>query len=197
MEYTARTFSLPDIPGLSKEQIDVHLGLYQGYVKHVNLLYAELTKLSSYGTEHAYVPTEMRRRLGFEWNGMRLHELYFEQLEGGAQVADADTKFHELLLKEYSSFSNWLEIFKSVPARGPGWALLTFDPLARRFHHVWAADHEVGQLATLPILLAVDHWEHAYMVDYKPADKGKYVEAFFNAVNWDVVAKRFEQATRA
>lgn len=192
MAYEARKFKLEKIKGISEDQIKVHLGLYEGYVKHVNLLMTQMNKLASSGDEFEYSVSELRRRLGFEWNGMHLHELYFEALEGGSKVLLGNSKLYEGLSQQYGSFSKWLEIFTKFSARGPGWALLTYDPNISHFHHVWAADHEVGQLATLPVIIALDHWEHAFMVDYKPSEKGLYVEAYLNAMNWETVSKRFD-----
>ncbi|MBP9750164.1 MAG: superoxide dismutase [Candidatus Pacebacteria bacterium] len=195
MEYQTKTFELPKvIPGISKEQIDLHLGLYGGYVKHVNLLYAQLNKLSSTGAEgeFTYAIQELRRRLGFEWSGMRLHELYFDTLVGGPQVLMADSPLYTALIKQYGAFSKWLDIFQNITTRGPGWALLHYDPVQQQFLNTWVADHEVGQLAGVPILLAVDHWEHAYMVDYTPANKSTYINAYFTALNWHTVSSRFD-----
>ena len=192
--YTPRTFELPaTIPGLSKEQIALHLGLYEGYVKHVNLLKDQMTALAK-DDSYAYTLSEMRRRLGFEWNGMRLHELYFGGLEKGPVALTANTKLYKALCEQYGGLSDWLDIFKKVSARGPGWALLTYDKQAGHFFHVWVADHEVGNLASLPVIVALDHWEHAYLVDYKPSEKGAYIDAYLNALNWDIIAERFDEA---
>lgn len=196
MEYTARTFNLPDINGLSKEQLDLHIGLYEGYVKHVNLLHSQLNKLAAEGETYTYAIAELQRRLGFEWNGMHLHELYFEVLEDGPKTLLADTELYKALSTQYGSFSNWFDIFSKISARGPGWAILNYDPRAKRFFHTWVADHEVGQLATLPAILVIDHWEHAYLVDYTPGEKGAYVAAYLAAVNWEFIAKRFDAATK-
>jgi len=196
MTYKAHTFTLPEIKGISAEQIKVHLGLYEGYVTHVNLLMEQMNKLAKSGDEFTYAISELRRRLGFEWNGMHLHELFFEGLEGGEKVLLGDTNLYEALSKQYGSFSNWVEIYTKFSARGPGWALLAYDKEAEHFHHVWAADHEVGQLATLPIIIALDHWEHAYMVDYKPSDKSLYVEAYIKALNWETISKRFDEVLK-
>lgn len=194
MTYEKRTFEVPEIKGLSREQIDLHIGLYEGYVTHVNTLMTQMNMLAKSGDEYAYSIAELRRRLGFEWNGMRLHEIYFEALENGAKVLLADTKLFEALAKQYGSFSNWLEIFSKLSARGPGWALLTYDAVAKQFHHSWVADHEIGHLATLPVILAVDHWEHAYLADFGPTGKGDYVQSYLNALNWETVSARFDKA---
>lgn len=192
--YTPRAFVLPEtIPGLSKAQIQLHLGLYEGYVKHVNVLKDQMTSLAKDDTM-AYTLSEIRRRLGFEWNGMRLHELYFGALEKGASDLTANTALYKKLTDQYGGLSDWLGVFKKVSARGPGWALLVYDKEAEHFFHVWVADHEIGQLAGLPVILALDHWEHAYLIDYKPSEKGAYVDAYLAAINWDVVAQRFDEA---
>lgn len=195
MTYTAKKFTLPKIEGISKEQIELHLTLYEGYVSHVNLLMSQMNKLAQSGDDFVYAIAELRRRLGFEWNGMRLHELYFESIADGSKVLLADTELYTSLAKQYGSFSNWIEIFSKISARGPGWSVLNYDPEAQHFFHTWVADHEVGQLATLPIILAVDHWEHAYLKDYAPAEKSYYIEAYINAVNWERINERFLKAT--
>lgn len=192
MQYEARIFSLPEIQGLSKKQLDAHLGLYQGYVKHVNLLSGELSRLAVASPDNAYTVGELRKRLGFEFNGMRLHELYFEQIESSAQIINADTQFYSAIVKQFGSYDMWYEEFMHLSGRGPGWALLDYDPVAKQFHHVWVSDHEVGQLAGCPVIFALDHWEHAYLVDYLPAEKQKYLDAYFAAVNWSIIASRFD-----
>ena len=193
MEYTARSFSLPkEIPGLSSKQVELHLGLYAGYIKQVNHHMLQMRSLAMSDTDFTYALNELRRRLSFEWNGMHLHELYFEALEQGPTSLHADSKLYQALVKQYGGLTDWLTVFKKVAARGPGWALLTYDPQAQHFFHVWVSDHEVGHLGSLPIIVALDHWEHAYLVDYAPSEKGKYVDAYLSALNWDVLAKRFD-----
>ncbi len=196
MIYETRTFDLPEIKGISKEQIELHLGLYDGYVAHVNLLMEQLNKLAQNGDEFTYAISELRRRLGFEWNGMRLHEYYFEALVGGSKVLLANTKLYEAISKQYGSFSNWLEIFSKFSARGSGWAILNYDPVAKRFFHSWVANHEIGQLATLPVIIALDHWEHAYLKDYTPKEKTVYVDMYIKALNWETISKRFDEAIK-
>jgi Fe-Mn family superoxide dismutase len=155
-----------------------------------------MNKLAQTGEDYEYTISQLRRRLGFEWNGMHLHEIYFDTLVGGTQTLLADTALYKQLTTQYGGFNNWLAIFEKVNARGPGWSILNYDPEAKRFFHTWVADHEIGQLATLPALLVVDHWEHAYLVDYKPSEKASYVEAYLNAVNWETVAARFDAAIK-
>ncbi len=193
MTYTARTFELPELKGLSQEQIDVHLKLYAGYVTHTNLILERIKALKEEGTpESAFVMNELRRRFGFEFDGMRMHEYYFEQLEGGAQAADPESPLADNATESFGSWDAFVTALKDAAGtRGIGWVIAYFDPKSRGIHVCWVDDHQLGQLSGLPILLAIDLWEHAFMVDYRPADKKKYVEAFMENVNWSVVERRF------
>lgn len=190
MSYTARTFTLPELKGLSPEQIAVHLALYEGYVKHTNLILDTIQKLRTEDADgNAFVMNELRRRLGFEFDGMRMHEYYFEQFEGGPQPSG--TALQTIASEKYGSWDGLIAHIKEVAGtRGIGWVVVYHDPKAATLHTAFVNDHELGQLSGLPILLAVDLWEHAYMVDYKPAEKKTYVEAFLENVNWNVVEGR-------
>ncbi len=195
MTYTARTFNLPELAGLSKKQIEVHLALYEGYVKHVNLITQMIAKLKAEDADgNAFVINELRRRLGFEFDGMRMHEYYFEQFEG--EKGGSPESALALAVKEkYGSGENFMSHIKEVAGtRGIGWVVVYSDPRAKTIHTAFVEDHQLGQLAGLPILLAVDLWEHAYMVDYVPAQKKEYVDAFLENVNWSVIEARFNAA---
>lgn len=191
MSYTARTFALPELKGLSSDQIAVHLTLYEGYVKHTNLILDTIQKLRTEDADgNAFVINELRRRLGFEFDGMRMHEYYFEQFEGGAQLT-SNPILQKMTDTKYGSWDGFIAHIKEVAGtRGIGWVVVYHDPKATTLHTAFVNDHELGQLAGLPILLAIDLWEHAYMVDYKPAEKKTYVEAFLENVNWSVVEGR-------
>ncbi len=195
MTYTARTFSLPELEGLSKKQIDVHLALYQGYVKHVNLIQDKIASLREADAEgNAFLINELRRRLGFEFDGMRMHEYYFEQFEG-TKGGDPESALAKAAAEKYGSGEKFLAHLKEVAGtRGIGWVVTYYDSVGKTLHTAFVNDHELGQLAGLPIILAIDLWEHAYMVDYVPAEKMTYVDAFLKNVNWTVVEERFSKA---
>ncbi len=196
MTYTAQTFTLPELKGLSKKQIDVHLALYEGYVKHVNLIVDTIARLKSEDAEkNAYAINELRRRLGFEFDGMRMHEYYFEQLEGGAHPMSETSALAQSATEKYGSVEGLLAHIKEVVGtRGIGWVVVYKDAKVNTLHTAFVNDHELGQLSGLPIILAVDLWEHAFMVDYVPAEKKNYVDAFLENVNWSVAEKRFDSA---
>jgi Fe-Mn family superoxide dismutase len=196
MTYTARTFDLPELKGLSKEQITLHLSLYEGYVKHTNLIMEKIAALKEADAAgNAYLINELRRRLGFEFDGMRMHEYYFEQFEDGAKAAEEGSGFSAAAKEKYGDWDSFIAHVKEVAGtRGIGWVVVYHDARGNTLHTAWIDDHQLGQLAGLPVILALDLWEHAYMVDYAPKDKNLYVEAFLENVNWSIIEKRFEAA---
>ena len=190
MEYVARQFSIPSLIGLSDKQMEVHLGLYQGYVKHVNHIRTQIAKLKEEGGDQ-YLINELRRRFSFEFDGMRMHEYYFEQFEGGVTEHSPENALARLATDKYGSWDAFIAHVKEVAGtRGIGWVIVYYDPSGRTLHTVFVNDHELGQLSGLPIILAVDLWEHAYMVDYMPSEKSSYVDAFLANVNWSIPEKR-------
>lgn len=191
MTYTAKQFNLPVLEGISEKQTKVHLALYEGYVKQVNLIVEQIQKLKENGTD-PYVISELRRRFAFEFDGMRMHEYYFSQFEGGPAPRTAGDALEHAVTHKYEEQGLEAHIREVAGTRGIGWVVVYKD--TETIHTVFVADHEVGQLAGLPILLALDMWEHAYMVDYVPADKKNYIDAFFANLNWSVVEKRFDEA---
>lgn len=195
MQYETQTFNLPELEGVSSKQIEIHLGLYAGYVKHVNHLREQVADLEKNDKEkYAYAITELRRRLGFEFNGMRMHEYYFTQFEGGSQELAADSALVQAVSEKYGSIEEFLSHFTTVGmSRGIGWTILYQDKKANTVHTAWVTDHELGQLGGLNVICAMDMWEHAFMVDYTPAEKKTYIEAFFNNINWSVCEERFQK----
>ena len=206
--YRAQTFNVPLLDGISQKQIDVHLGLYGGYVKHINLLREQVHDLESQDVEkYAFAIESIRRRLGFEFNGMRMHEFYFSQFEGSPsddpstvpvnspRASSEQSGLAAALVEKYGSWEGFMAHFKKVGmSRGSGWATLAWDPKGRTPHIWWTVDHELGSLADVRILLTMDMWEHSYMVDYMPADKGQHIDSFLRNINWQVVITRFEDA---
>ena len=195
MTYPIKTFNLPPLEGLSEKQISVHLGLYEGYVKHASLIMEKIQALKAADAEaNAYLINELRRRFGFEFDGMRMHEYYFEQFEGD-KGGSPESMLAKAAEAKYGSGENFLAHIREVAgSRGIGWVVVYADPRANTLHTAFVNDHELGQLAGLPIVLALDLWEHAFMVDYIPAEKKSYIDAFFANLNWSVVEKRFEDA---
>lgn len=182
-KFEIKTFKIPELKGISKKAIEEHLKLYEGYVKNAN------TILESEKPDY--------RRFSFEFNGMRNHELYFQQFEGGASSIKSlagESKLQKLMEVEWGSYEKWLESFKELAmTRGVGWAILYHDPQTGKLLNAWVDEQHLGHLNNCEFILGLDMWEHSYLFDYTPGDKKKYVEAFFENLNWPVVLRRFDE----
>lgn len=191
MNYEAKTFNFPELDGISKKTMDEHIGLYQGYVKNFNAISALMPEYAR-DEKNTHALHELIRRRSFEFGGMRLHELYFPQLEGGAQALDTNGGLAKALEKDYQKAEHVIPYMKAIGSmRGPGWAILYWDPSAKQFLAGFSGEQHLGHFVTLPIVLALDVWEHAFILDYGAQGKGKYIDAFFKNLNWGVVEKRF------
>lgn len=190
--YAPKTFSIPTLEGISDESVKQHIALYEAYVKNFNAISAILPEYARDSAKHAHALSELIRRRSFEFDGMRLHELYFAQFEGGPKPLPAGA-LADALAAEYGSLDNFLAMFKAIAMmRGPGWAILYQDPQGGLLTGFAGEQHQ-GHFATLPVILALDVWEHAFLLDHGATGKAKYVEAFFKNLDWTVVESRFAQ----
>ena len=197
MEYQEKKFVLPEMEGLSKEGVDAHIGLYGGYVKNFNAITALAGELMKDSEKNAHAIAELMRRRSFEFDGMRLHELYFSQWEGGAKAFDDSSTVGAAIKQQYGNADYCMQEIRQVAMmRGPGWSLLYWDPVAKQFLVGFSEQQHQGHFVTLPVILALDVWEHAYLLDYGTAGKAKYVDAFFKNLNWSVMDEQFEAATK-
>jgi Fe-Mn family superoxide dismutase len=184
--YTAKDFShLLGIEGLSDALLNNHFTLYQGYVTNTNKL-VDLFKDKEAGTpEYA----ELHRRFGWEWNGMRLHELYFDNLAKHG-VALSERALKQKIEGTWGSYENWEKEFRAMAAmRGIGWVMLAHDKKDGKLFNVWVGEHDEGCLAGLTPLLVMDVFEHSFMLDYgvKRAD---YINVFMSHIDWHTVEER-------
>ena len=190
--YIAQNFEhLFGTPGFSDVLLKNHFTLYEGYVKNFNALNDTLIAMEKEGKVGTPIDAELNRRFGWEFNGMRLHELYFGNMKNGGQKT-GEGGLKEKIIEEWNSMAMWEKDFRTMGAmRGIGWIVLYADTVAQRLFNVWVNEHDVGHLAGCAPLLVMDVFEHAYMSDYgiKRAD---YIESFFDAIDWDAVQKRYE-----
>jgi superoxide dismutase, Fe-Mn family len=192
--YQEKKFELAGLNGISDKQLEIHFGLYAGYVKNTNLLNEQIGDLLKNGKAGSPEYAELKRRLGFEYNGMRLHEYYFGNLTSSAKELAQGSKVQSLVEAHFGNYENWKNDFVKVGSmRGVGWAILYQDPTNGNLSNHWITLHEDGHPAGFTPLLVMDVWEHAFMVDYKPAERAKYIEAFFSNICWDSVEKRIAQ----
>jgi Fe-Mn family superoxide dismutase len=192
MEYTEKKFNLPELKGISKKNIEEHLKLYAGYVKNTNLILSKINELAKEAEKNAYELGEIQRRFAFEFDGMRNHEYYFKSLEGGSKIMPGGSKLKIAIEKEWGSFDAWLARFKSIAlTRGVGWAILYYDNIEGRLLNAWVDEQHLGHLIGIEPVLMIDMWEHAFVYDYPTSEKKKYVEAFFDNLNWEVIEQNF------
>lgn len=189
--FTAKNYEhLLGTPGFSEVLLRNHFGLYEGYVKNTNALLEKLDGFMKSGVYGTPEYNELKRRFGWEWNGMRLHELYFGNMKSSTTSIDAA---HPLMLKlasRFGSYEDWESDFKATGGmRGIGWAVLAYDNDSHELFNVWVNEHDVGHLIGATPLLVMDVFEHAFVLDYgvKRAD---YIAAFWSSIDWDVVSER-------
>jgi Fe-Mn family superoxide dismutase len=195
--YKPQTFNLSDLNGISNETLEMHFKLYEGYVTNTNTLNEKIASLvKPEGVSPADMPaySELTRRLGFEYNGMVLHEYYFANMkrQGGGEP-DRGSDFRKAVERVYPSFEIWKADFSSVgKMRGVGWDICYLDPRTGFVSNHWIDLHETNNVSGFIPLLVMDVWEHAFLLDYKPADRPKYIEAFLSNVDWAAVSARME-----
>ena len=195
-KYTPRTYpNLKGLKGISDGLLETHLKLYEGYVNRANKLTETLFGMAkekqAAGSNPAYA--EMTRRMGFEYNGMVLHEYYFSNLKSGAGDAGPGSKLKSALEASFSSYDIWLADFKAIATMpGVGWAITYQNPDNGWLSNHWVTLHEEGNPAGFKPVLVMDAWEHAFVPDYKANERAKYVDAYFSNIDWAVAESRLK-----
>src|SRR3989338_2929129 len=194
MAYSEQNFEhLLGTAGFSDQLLKNHFKLYAGYVANTNKLMETMKVLVDSDKMATPEFAELKRRFGWEFNGMRLHELYFGNMKKWGKSLDHSSILAKKLIEQFQSLERWEKVFKGVGAiRGIGWVVLAYDPVGKKFFNLWVNEHDVGHLAGTVPLLIMDVFEHAFMLDYG-LKRGDYINAFFNAIDWDAVEKRFKQ----
>lgn len=178
--YKEQIFNISGLKGISDKTIEEHLKLYSGYVKNTNKI-----------LEQTEIDTELQRRLGFEFDGMRNHEYYFSLLEGGSTELK-EGKLKKAIEDRWGSFDAWLSEFKGIAkTRGVGWAILYADPKTGSLLNAWIDEQHLGHLVECQPIVALDMWEHSFVADHLPSGKGNYVDDFFLNINWEVAESFF------
>ncbi len=190
MTYTAKDYSrLSGMVGFSETLLKNHFTLYQGYVTNTNKLIEILGQMLKEGKTGTSEFAELKRRFGWEFNGMRLHEYYFENL-GGKGGLEKTGKLSKRIAEDFGNYEAWEKEFKAVGTmRGIGWSVLYQDSLTGKLLNFWINEHDVGHPAGGSPILILDVFEHAFMLDYG-LKKADYIEAFFKNINWKIVEER-------
>jgi superoxide dismutase, Fe-Mn family len=197
--YQPRQFDLSGLNGISDKTLEMHFKLYEGYVKETNKLtdrISEFLKDGNVDQDEMPAYSELTRRLGFEYNGMVLHEYYFGNMKRqGAGDPDKASTFYQKAADSFGSYEIWKADFVGVgKMRGVGWAICYQNPANGRLSNHWITLHETGNVSGFVPVLVMDVWEHAFILDYKPAERPKYIEAFFSNIDWQAVEQRLQPA---
>lgn len=190
--YTPKKWDLSGLQGISDATLEMHFGLYEGYVKNTNTLIELTTEARRAGEAAGSNPkfAELVRRMGWEFNGMRLHEYYFDNLTKSPSELKSG-KLYDLLGASYGDFDSWKKDFFAVGGmRGVGWAIAFYDPASGQISNHWVEQHHNGNIAGFLPVVVMDCWEHAFIKDYKPSERGKYIEAFYANLNWAACESR-------
>jgi Fe-Mn family superoxide dismutase len=195
--YQAKGFNLSGLHGISDRTLEMHFKLYEGYVKETNRLTEKIEDFLKDGhvdPEEMPAYSELTRRLGFEYNGMVLHEYYFGNMtKGGSGDPAKQSQFYKAAQAAFGSYNIWKADFVSIgKMRGVGWAICFQDPNRGRLSNHWVTLHEIGNVAGFNPVLVMDVWEHAFLLDYKPAERPKYIDAFFTNIDWNAVEGRLK-----
>ncbi|MGC2062248.1 MAG: Fe-Mn family superoxide dismutase [Thermodesulfovibrionales bacterium] len=190
MSYTAKDYSkLIGMEGFGETLLKNHFTLYQGYVTNTNKLVDILAQMLKDEKTAAPEYAELKRRFGWEFNGMRLHEYYFENL-GGKGGINRDGKLAKKIAECFGSYEAWEKDFRATGAmRGIGWVVLYQDSANGCLMNFWVNEHDVAHPAGCFPVLIMDVFEHAFMIEYglKRAD---YIEAFFRNIDWATAESR-------
>ena len=184
---------LGKLEGISDEQLKAHFKLYEGYVNKLNEIREKLGKQDKSAANYSFGEfSELKRREAVAFNGAFLHELYFENL-GGSEVPSDEVK--KAIDNAFGNWENFEADVKGCAVSTPGWVVVTLDKTDDKLHTYILYEHHIGLPVHQEIVLALDCWEHAFMIDYG-TDKASYLRAFMENVNWGAVNKRFEEAKK-
>jgi len=190
MAYTSKDYvKLVGMEGFSQTLLTNHFTLYQGYTTNTNKLMDLLSKMRKEGRTDTPEYAELKRRFGWEFNGMRLHEYYFENL-GGKTALDKSGALAKKLTEDFGSYEAWEKDFRATGAmRGIGWVVLYQDSVSGTLWNGWINEHDTGHMAGCRPVLVMDVFEHAYMLDYG-LKKADYIASFFKNINWKAAESR-------
>ena len=195
MAFEIRSFNLRDVQGLSQGALNLHVELYHGYVEQVNTLLEVLQPTESTSRAAPSLTREAAvRRFPFEYNGMVLHELFFEQLSGtNGRSPHERGPLGQAVGNAFGGFDGWRKDFEKLAAtRGVGWVASVREKTGGTLYNTWIDEHQWGMTAGTDIIFVLDVWEHAYLLDFAPKQRAEYTQAVFDNVDWSVVESRMK-----
>ena len=188
-------FDPAKLTGLSEHLIRSHWeNNYGGSVKALATVKKQLSEALANKDTPAFIYNDLKREHLLRTGSVVFHEYYFDNL-GGSGKAGANER--KTIADSFGSFDTWETEFRRIGAGlggGSGWVILGFNAHINQFENYWLADHAHGPAATMPILV-MDMYEHSYQMDFGAA-AAKYIDAFFQNIQWDEVASRIETVQR-
>lgn len=196
-KFQEQQFSIGELKGISSKNIEEHLKLYYGYVKNLNTIIDKIAEFNKDKENNMYFLGELYRRFSFEYNGMKNHELYFDSLNDGPREINMESNLYKKIVEDFGSFAEFVEDFKALAlTRGIGWASLWYNSERGILMSSWIDEQHLGQLNNTTMILGIDMWEHAYIYDYPTSEKKKYIDAFFENLNWEKIENNFKNAVK-
>lgn len=195
IKITPKTFNLPNLAGISQRTIENHLKLYTGYIENANKLLEEISEVKD--DDVADDMGRLLRAYAFEFDGVRNHEAYFGMLSGGSTLLPEESEFEKQLISQGCTYADCMDELKSLAlTRGIGWAVLGYDPDSKFIMKSWIDEQHVGQLQGVIPLIAIDMWEHSYLMDYESSEKNQYVQNLFTNINWQTIEDKFKKINK-
>ena len=177
------------IDGLSERQLRAHFDLYQGYVRKINEIEDKLSSTNRAGANYSFnEASELHRRRAVAYNGVHLHELYFENLTWKETYPGEELK--QAIDRSFGSLDRWAADMRAGLLSAPGWVLLTRSRYDGTLRNTLIEEHHRGVLVEQDIVLVFDGWEHAYYVDYD-SSKEAYLKMLENSIDWERANSRF------
>ncbi|NFB84517.1 superoxide dismutase [Clostridium botulinum] len=185
----AKKYPFDDVKGISLKQLTEHYKLYDGYVNMINKIWSIPNNSKDFKDSNATFSKLRCIKLGesYALDGVKLHELYFQNMTSGHIPINGPIL--DKILEDFNSVENFTELFKETGKSMRGWVVLGIDPLDKKLHIFGSDSHDNGAIWLAYPLLVMDVYEHAYFMDFG-TDKGKYMDAFLQNVNWNLINNR-------
>lgn len=194
-KYIAKSLAFKSLRGISEKTLEIHYGkLYQGYVNKTNEILEKLGSAELALANQIYSGAgELKRQLSFAWNGVVLHEGYFESLGGDGSIKEGNLK--KAIEEKFGNIEKWKEDFLASGMAARGWAVLAYDFNSKELRNYSCDIHNQGGIWGAAPIIVLDVYEHAYFIDFG-SDRKSYIETYFQNLNWERLDKKYNKITK-
>jgi len=184
-----KIFDFRTVQGISLNQLTQHYQLYKGYVQKINQIWAALAQNQFSDPNPTYSPYRaLKSAETYALDAVKLHELYFENIIGTKKTPSGSVI--SKIIKDFGTYDNWKRDLWNAGKSARGWVVTAYDPIDNKIRNYLSDAHDQGAIWHAYPLLVLDVYEHAYMIDFG-IDRDKYLNRFFENINWEVVEKRY------